>query len=378
MNVDSDKKISKIGLGTWQFGSSEWGYGSHYDRNESHAIVKRAIQLGVTLFDTAEIYNSGQSELILGQAIAESRDSVFLATKLWPMLPAARMVARRALASADRLGVSRIDLYQAHWPNPLVPDSAIMRGMRDLQRAGLVGEVGVSNYSVDRWRAAEDALRGKVLSNQVGYSLLARSAEKDLLPFAESCGRVIIAHSPLAMGLLSGRYHGTVRTLNRVRAATPIFQPESLDLTSGLIETLRAVAAVHSATPAQIALAWVIRSPAVAAIPGASSVRQLEENVAAADIELADDEYEALNAASAQFVAAGPGHVSGLRQLRGQLSAVRHSVSGARYLVQTARYDRIRSRHPHRAPRCLTATYRPSGSPGSRRSRALPRQPGSG
>jgi aryl-alcohol dehydrogenase-like predicted oxidoreductase len=176
-----------------------------------------------------------------------------------------------------------------------------MRGMKALQRVGLVGEVGVSNYQLARWQAAERALGGRVLSNQVRYSLADRAPEKDLLPFAADAGRVIIAYSPLAQGLLSGRYDRDNRPANRVRAGNPLFLPENLDRASELIGVLRAVADAHEATPAQVALAWVIRHPAVAAIPGASSVEQLESNVAAADIELSDGEYAALNAASDQF-----------------------------------------------------------------------------
>src|SRR5262252_8188549 len=200
-------RISRIGLGAWQFGSAEWGYGQAYAEQEAHAIVRRAIELGVTVFDTAEIYGFGRSERILGAAIGADRDSVFLATKLFPLLPVAPVVEQRAVASANRLGTRRLDLYQVHQPNPVVRDGTIMRGMRALQRVGLVGEVGVSNYSLQRWRAAEDALGSRVLSNQVSYSLVVRSPERDLLPFAESHDRVVLAYSPLAQGLLSGRYH---------------------------------------------------------------------------------------------------------------------------------------------------------------------------
>jgi len=351
LSIDSGAKISKIGLGTVQFGSSDWDYGRHYDEKETHAIVRRAIELGVNLFDTAEIYSAGRSEQILGRAITNRRDSVFLATKLWPVLPAARMVRQRAFASARRLGVTRLDLYQAHWPNPLIGDRAIMNGMRSLQAEGTVGEVGVSMYSLRRWRAAEDALGGKILSNQVGYSLLARSPELELLPFAEDNGRVIIAHSPLVHGLLSGRYHGTDRSLDRARAINPAFQPENLDRTKDLLDVLRDVADAHNASSAQIALAWVIRSNAVVAIPGASSVRQLEENVEAAEIELGDDEYGALGKASAQFCPDVPGHVSVRRKLRGQLAALVHTARGTRKLAQTIRYDRSYARPPRGAPR---------------------------
>ena len=109
----------------------------------------------MTLFDTAELYGFGRSERILGQALGEDRERVFLATKLFPLLPVAPVVEQRAVASANRLDVRRIDLYQVHQPNPVVRDGTIMRGMRALQRVGLVGEVGVSNYSLDRWQAAE-------------------------------------------------------------------------------------------------------------------------------------------------------------------------------------------------------------------------------
>jgi aryl-alcohol dehydrogenase-like predicted oxidoreductase len=295
------KQISKVGLGTWQFGSREWGYGSQYADEVAQAIVRRALELGVTLFDTAEIYGFGRSERILGRALGENRESVFLATKILPVLPVAPVVEQRAVASANRLGVRRLDLYQVHQANPLVRDGTIMRGMRALQRVGLVGEVGVSNYSLRRWHAAEDALGSPVLSNQVPYSLVARAPEQDLLPYASSAGRVVLAYSPLAQGLLSSRYHPGNLPANRVRAANPLFLPENLQRAGELLAVLGEVAAAHSATPAQIALAWVIRHPAVAAIPGASSVEQLESNVAAAEIDLADDQYQALADAAARF-----------------------------------------------------------------------------
>ena len=299
--TDTAKRISKIGLGTWQFGSREWGYGDQYATGEALAIVRRAIGLGVTLFDTAEIYGFGRSERILGEALGDDLESVFLATKILPVLPLAPVVEQRAVASASRLRARRLDLYQMHQPNPVLGDTSAMRGMRALQQVGLVGEVGVSNYSLDRWRSAEAALGGRVLSNQVQYSLVNRTPERDLVPYAEAQQRVIIAYSPLAQGLLSGRYQAGSRPANRVRGANPLFLPENLDRAGDLIKLLREVADAHAATPAQIALAWAIHSPAVTAIPGASSVEQLESNVAAADIDLTGEEYQALRAAAERF-----------------------------------------------------------------------------
>jgi aryl-alcohol dehydrogenase-like predicted oxidoreductase len=326
LDVGHPKRISKIGLGTHQFGSAAWGYGQQYGSHEAHAIVRRALELGVTLFDTAEIYGFeahrivrralvqgfalfdtakmpgfGLSEQILGQALGGKRESAFLATKFYPALPAAPVPEQRAVASANRLRTGYLDLYQIHEPRRIVPSSTTMRGIRALHDAGIVREVGVSNASVDRWRAAEQALGSRVLSNQVRYSLIGRAAERELLPFAESHARVIIAFRPLEMGLLSGNYHSANRPADLIRASSSLFLPENLDRARGLIKTLREIADAHSATPAQVALAWVIRHPAVAAIPGASSMEQLESNAAAADIELTDDEYRALQAASDQF-----------------------------------------------------------------------------
>jgi aryl-alcohol dehydrogenase-like predicted oxidoreductase len=344
LDVGTSRKISKIGLGTWQFGSREWGYGAQYADQGAHAIVRRALELGVTLFDTAEIYGFGRSERILGRALGEDASSIFLATKMFPIVPSAHLVRQRAVASANRLGVRRLDLYQVHWPNPVVRDGTIMRGMSALQRVGLVDEVGVSNYSLQRWRAAEDALGSRVLSNQVGYSLVDRSPERDLLPFAELHDRVVIAFSPLAHGLLSGKYNRANQPRDSVRAASPLFLPDNLDRAGNLIAVLREVAEAHSATPAQIALAWVIHHRCVTAIPGASSVEQLESNVAAAEIQLSDGEYKALQAASDRFSAPvasdGLARRSVSEMAHSAKFALKHSAKGGWHVSKTIWNDR--------------------------------------
>src|SRR5260370_24672897 len=298
LSIDTAKRISRIGLGTWQFGSREWGYGADYADKEAAAIVRRALELDVTLFDTAEIYGFGRSERILGRALGNDLESIFLATKILPVMPVAPVVEQRAVASAERLGAHHLDLYQVHQPNPAVRDGTIMRGMRALQRVGLVGEVGVSNYSLKRWQAAESALGSRVWANQVRYSLVDRRPERDLIPYAESNGRVVIAYSPLAQGLLSGRYHEGNLPANRVRAANPLFLPENLERAAGLIATLQTIPDAHSATPAQSALASAVPHAPVDGMPRASSLKQLESNVAAADIKLSNDEYETLRTAS--------------------------------------------------------------------------------
>src|SRR5947209_1286919 len=126
-------RVSAIGLGTWQFGSREWGYGDSYAERDAIQITQRALDLGVNLIDTAEIYAFGRSERIVGRAIADRRDEAFIATKVFPVMPLSPVVQQRGIASAARLGVDRIDLYQVHWPNPVVPVSTTMHGMSALQ-----------------------------------------------------------------------------------------------------------------------------------------------------------------------------------------------------------------------------------------------------
>jgi aryl-alcohol dehydrogenase-like predicted oxidoreductase len=298
LSLDLPKPVSKIGLGTWQFGSREWGYGDRYAAVEAARIVERALELGITLFDTAEIYGLGRSERILGRALQGHGDVPFVATKIFPLLPLAPVVEQRGVASALRLGLRHLDLYQVHQPNPLVRDRTTMRGMRALQDVGLVGAVGVSNYSLERWRRAEAALGRPVLSNQVRYSLVDRRPERELIPYAEDVGRVVIAYSPLAQGFLSGRYNASTRPADLMRRRSKLFRPDTLERGAALFAVLRAVAAAHDATPAQVALAWTIRRPNVVAIPGASSVEQVESNAAAADLDLHDDEIRALSNAA--------------------------------------------------------------------------------
>src|SRR5260370_8202918 len=158
LEIDTGKPISKTGLGTWQFGSPEWGYGQPYAGQEAHNIVRRALELGITLFDTAEAYGFGRSERILGRALGDDRERVFLATKIFPILPIAPVVEQRAVASANRLGAHRLDLYQVHQPNPVVRDPTAMRGMRALQAVRLLRAGGGSHYSRAPWRPPAPAL----------------------------------------------------------------------------------------------------------------------------------------------------------------------------------------------------------------------------
>ena len=314
LDVDGIGKVSRIGLGTWQFGSREWGYGDRYASGTARDIVKRALASGVTLFDTAEVYGLGKSERILGEALGDARAEVAVASKIMPIAPFPAVVKQRERASARRLRLDRIPLYQIHQPNPVFPDSVIMPGMRSLLDSGDIGAAGVSNYSLARWQRADAALGRPVISNQVDFSLARHGALDDLVPFAERENRIVIAYSPLAQGLLGGKY-GLNNRPGGVRAVNSLFGTENLRRIEPLLQTLRDVAAETGAKPAQVALAWLLSLPGVVAIPGASSVEQLEFNVAAAEIELSADSRDGLTAAARAF----------------------HPVSTRRFLTDTVR-----------------------------------------
>jgi aryl-alcohol dehydrogenase-like predicted oxidoreductase len=294
-------RLSVIGLGTWQFGSREWGYGAAYASDTAPAIVRRAIELGVTLIDTAEIYGLGRSERIVGGSVAGHREGLVIATKLLPLLPLRSIVEWQVRGSLGRLGAEAIDLYQLHFPNPLVSPRTSMGSLRPLLEQGLVRHVGVSNYSLGRWRAGERALGRPIPTNQVRFSLAVPLPHWELVPFAREEGRIVIAYSPLGQGLLSGGHAPGSPAPAGVRRRSPLFRPRSLRLAEPLFGVLREVAAAHAATPAQVALAWLIGHANVVAIPGARTVAQLEENVAAAELELTARELDGLTAEASRF-----------------------------------------------------------------------------
>jgi aryl-alcohol dehydrogenase-like predicted oxidoreductase len=300
-------RVSAIGLGTWQFGSREWGYGDAYAAHEAPAMVRRALELGVTLIDTAEVYGFGASERIVARGLAAAGPDLaaraFVATKLLPILPLPSIVASRAAASRDRLEVAAIDLYQLHWPNPIVPVRTQAAGLRGVLDAGVARRVGVSNHGLGRWRALESALRRPVISNQVRFSLATPSPRWDLVPYAAERGRLVIAYSPLGQGLLAADDPAQRRV--GTRRMNPLFRDAALRRARPLLAAVREIATAHGATPAQVALAWVIAHPNTVAIPGARTLEQLEQNVAAADLTLSPDELARLTNESERFDAAG-------------------------------------------------------------------------
>ena len=265
-------RLSAVGLGTWQFGSGV-GLRRRVRRGRgARQSCGGALDLGITLFDTAEIYALRPSERILGAALAGRRDEAFVATKIFPVLPVATRRPAAGPGERRRLGIDGIDLYQCTSPTRWCP-SPTMAAFAQLLDEGLIRHAGVSNYSLARWQQAEAALGRPVLSNQVRFNLRRPRPERELLPWAQANDRLVIAYSPLAQGLLSGRYDADHRPRGS-RARTPAFLPENLRRARP--SSTRCDRWPRRTTPrsAQVALAWLIRRPNVVVIPGASSVAQ--------------------------------------------------------------------------------------------------------
>ena len=303
----ADLRVSRIGLGTWQFGSREWGYGEAYASEVAPALLRRAVELGITMVDTAEAYGPGRSERIIGAALAkmsaDERARLIVATKFLPLAPAEPILAWQAAGSRRRLGVEALDVYYAHWPNPFVSPRRVMQALRPLLTSGVVRRVAVSNYSLDQWRVAERALQSPVVANQVRFSLVSPGPARDVVPYAAAADRLVVAYSPLGQGLLSGAAAtGNVRGM---RAMNPRFRSRAQQGMAPLVAALQEIAAAHDATSAQVALAWVLHHPNVVAIPGARTLEQLEENAAAADLVLSEAEFARLSA-EAETYAASP------------------------------------------------------------------------
>ncbi len=290
----SDLKVSAIGLGGWQFGSKGWGYDKDFKRNDAIAIIQRALDLGVNFIDTAEVYGRGKSEEIIGEAIKERRDEIIIATKFLPLTLQPSKIRKAVKNSLKRLQIDIIDLYQIHWPIPFVSKKRILHYMEEMVKEGIIRYIGVSNFSKKLLENAQTSLKSEeIVSNQVKYNMLQRGIEEDLLPFARKEQISIIAYSPLAQGVLTGKYReqgpkGGIRRRNR------LFAPINLKRAWSVLDELARVASAHEVTSTQVAIAWVIRDPTVIAIPGAKSIEQLTNNIEAAELNLSQNELQQL------------------------------------------------------------------------------------
>ena len=316
----TDIEIPPIGLGCWQFSQGKGLTGpmwSVLDQKSIDAVVRSALEGGTDWFDTAEAYGNGQSERSLTSALKTLNvkpGQVIIATKWLPIFRTAANLSRTIEKRLNCLQGYPIDLYQIHNPWSFSSIPAQMREMSRLLRAGKIRSVGVSNFSAGEMTKASQTLRAEGLvlaSNQVQISLLNRRIEQNgLLEAARRLGITLIAYSPLAQGLLTGKYHmnpGLVKDLPagrrlRFSPASRAFKPENIRRTRPLIDALAGIAEAHGTSVSQVALAWLVTyyGDTVVAIPGASRPEQAGENAAAMKLRLTENELSQIDKISSR------------------------------------------------------------------------------
>ena len=304
-------EVSALGLGC--MGMSEF-YGSA-DQDEALAVIHRALDLGVTFLDTADMYGPFVNERLVGRAIAGRRDGVVVATKFGNVRGPngerlgvrgdASYVRQACDASLERLGVEAIDLYYQHRVDPGTPIEETVGAMAELVAAGKVRHLGLSEAAPATIRRANAV--HPITALQTEYSIWAREPEDDILPAIRELGIGFVPYSPLGRGFISGRF----RSLEDLdpddnRRNHPRFQGENLGTNLDLVQRVQAIAEEKRITPAQLALAWVLsRGRDIVPIPGTKRVRYLEENVTALDFELTEEDLARIEAAFPKGATAG-------------------------------------------------------------------------
>ena len=309
----TDIEITPVGLGVMQFAGGAGVFRMMFPeipQEDMNGIIKAALDGGINWFDTAEMYGRGRSERGLANALraAEKKDDeVIVATKWFPMFRTARNIPRTISDRLHFLDGYSIDLYMVHQPWGFSPPEAEMDAMADLVQVGKIRSVGVSNFNAEQMQRAQIALqkRGLPLAvNQVQYSLLYRKIETNgVLAAAKELGVTITAWSPLASGLLTGKFHKDPEILNQTPFGRRMQLRREIERSRPLIQALEEVAIKHDATPAQIALNWLIhfQGEIVVAIPGASKAKQAEESAGVMNFRLSDEEMNRLDKLSRVF-----------------------------------------------------------------------------
>jgi len=292
----SSIRISPVIMGTWQAGKDMW---VGIDDAESTRAIKSAYDAGITTFDTAEVYGSGHSERIVGNALYGLRDRVVIATKVFSNHLEYNQVIDACHGSLKNLNTDYIDLYQIHWPPGTfgakkVPLEETMRAMTDLKAQGKIRAIGVSNFS--RIQLEEAATYGRIDSLQPPYSLFWRKVEKDALPYCRENKITVLAYSSMAQGLLTGKF-GTDHTFAKGdhRFRNKLFHPKNYARVQQALDKLRPIAAANHITLGQLALAWIISQPGVCAIAGARNAEQAVQNAAAGNVRLSDEDLASVD-----------------------------------------------------------------------------------
>lgn len=290
-------KASAIGLGTWAMGGRWWG---EVDDSHSIAVIKKALELGVNFFDTADLYGFGHSEKILAEALGKERKNVIVASKVglrWNNKGKIRhdlspdYILQAVDASLARLQTDYIDLYQVHWPDPNTPIAKTAEALRKCVETGKVRYLGASNLSPEQLRKYREVCPIETL--QPPLNLFERYAEVQLLPICLKENIGVISYSTLCRGLLSGRFKVGDELQEAVRKRDPLFNGATFGRNIAIVERLRDVAHGYNKTVAQLAIAWVlVHSSLAVALCGARKPHQVEENVGAANWQLSQDELQ--------------------------------------------------------------------------------------
>jgi len=285
----SDIHISRIGLGCWSFANdSQWGY---IDEDEAIRTVHMAIDHGVNYFDTAEGYGNGHSEEVLGRALEGKREKVFVSTKTKDLSP--NGLTEAVDRSLKRLKTDYIDIYCLHWPSREVPIYQTIESLLHIQSQGKIKMIGVCNFGLGD--LGEFLKHIRIDYNQLPYNLFWRMVEGGILQKCEKESIGVVAYSPLAQGLLTGKFHTYEDIPAGHRKNTRLYSREILGTIFPLVERIREFQKSKNATMSQIALAWVLAQPGVTSvIPGAKNLRQLMENLGACKVDLKWDEIEYL------------------------------------------------------------------------------------
>jgi aryl-alcohol dehydrogenase-like predicted oxidoreductase len=319
-------EVSALGLGCMGMSAS---YGAAPDKQEMIALLRAAVERGITLFDTAEVYGPFKNEELVGEALLPVRDQVVIATKFGFRFDSTgartgtgvdsrpEHIKEVAEASLKRLKTEVIDLFYQHRVDPNVPIEDVAGAVKDLIQEGKVKHFGLSEPGVQTIRRAHAVQPVTAVQNE--YSLWTRGPEAEVLPLLEELGIGLVAYSPLGRGFLTGKMdENTTFDSNDFRQNLPRFTAEARKANQALIDLLRSIAERKNATPAQIALAWLLaQRPWIVPIPGTTKLHRLEENIGAVEVELTDDDLREIDTAAANIEVQGARYPEELERMTG-------------------------------------------------------------
>ncbi len=305
---NSGIEVSEIGLGCM---GMSFGYGVIADKNESIKLIRKAVELGVTFFDTAEVYGPFTNEELVGEALFPFKGNVVIATKFGFNIGGDGLDSRPdrirkvAEASLKRLRIDCIDLFYQHRVDPNVPIEDVAGTVGDLIKEGKIKHFGLSEAGVNTIRRAHAVYPVTALQSE--YSLWWREPEAEIFPVLEELGIGFVPFSPLGKGFLTGTMNqGTTFEKNDFRGTVPRFSPENLKTNLAFVDAISEIARQKKSTPAQIAIAWILaQKPWIVPIPGTTKLHRLEENLGAANIQLSENELKQIEVASTNFKTTG-------------------------------------------------------------------------